>query len=72
MNLTKSIVSVATAPARVGLAAADASLSVASAAVGVAKRALGEQRGCRHQRDDVHAGDRRRDRPGQSTGQAAR
>src|ERR1700744_865528 len=42
MNLAKSIVSAATAPARVGLAAADASLSVASVAVGVAKRALGE------------------------------
>ena len=42
MNLTRSIVSAATAPARVGLAAADASLSIASAAVGVAKRAVGE------------------------------
>jgi len=42
MSLARNIVSAATAPARVGLAAADAGLGVASAAVGVAKRALGE------------------------------
>ena len=42
MNLARNIVSAATAPARVGLAAADASLTVASTAVGVAKRALGD------------------------------
>jgi len=42
MNFAKGIVSAATAPARVGLAAADASLNLASAAVGVAKRALGD------------------------------
>src|SRR6516162_11848695 len=41
MNFAKGIVSLATAPARVGLAAADAGLNVASAAVGVAKRAVG-------------------------------
>ena len=45
MNFAKGIVSLATAPARVGLAAADASLNVASAAVGVAKRALGDSGG---------------------------
>src|SRR4051794_19584471 len=42
MNFAKGIASLATAPARVGLAAADASLNVATAAVGVAKRALGD------------------------------
>ena len=42
MNLAKSIVSAATAPARVGLAAAEGSLTVATAAVSVARRALGE------------------------------
>ena len=41
MDFAKGIVSLATAPARVGLAAADAGLNVASAAVGVAKRAVG-------------------------------
>ena len=42
MNLARNIVSAATAPARVGLAAVDASLAVASAAVGVAKRAVSD------------------------------
>ena len=41
MNFAKGIVSLATAPARLGLAAADASLNIASVAVGVAQRALG-------------------------------
>ena len=45
MNLAKGIVSLATAPARAGLAAADASLNVAATAVGVAKRALGDAGG---------------------------
>src|SRR5580658_3130485 len=42
MNLAKSMVAAATAPARVGLAAAEASLNLASVAVGVAKRSLGD------------------------------
>jgi hypothetical protein len=42
MDFARSMVSVATAPARVGLAAAEASLNLASVAVGVAKRSLGD------------------------------
>ena len=42
MNLGKSLASIATAPARIGLAAADAGLSVAASALGVAHRTLGE------------------------------
>jgi len=42
MNLGKSLVSIATAPAQVGLAAADAGLNVAASAVGLARRTFGE------------------------------
>ena len=42
MNLGKSLATLATAPARVGLAAADAGLGVAASAVGLAKRAVAE------------------------------
>ncbi|HZE14563.1 MAG TPA: hypothetical protein VE197_01990, partial [Mycobacterium sp.] len=42
MNLGKSLVALATAPARVGLAAADAGLDVAATAVGLAKRTIAE------------------------------
>jgi len=42
MNLGKSLVSLATAPVRVGLAAADAGLGVATSALGLAHRTLGE------------------------------
>ena len=42
MNLGKSLVTLATAPVRVGLAAADAGIEVAASAVGLAKRTVGE------------------------------
>ncbi|PQM48639.1 DNA-3-methyladenine glycosylase 1 [Mycobacterium talmoniae] len=42
MDLGKNLVAVATAPARIGLAAADAGLDVASTALGLVKRSLGE------------------------------
>ena len=45
MNLAKSMAAVATAPARVGLAAAEASLNLAGVAVDVAKRSLGDSAG---------------------------
>src|SRR5262249_9469437 len=44
MDLRKSIVSLATAPARVGLATAEASLNFASVGVRLAKQALGDGR----------------------------
>ncbi|MDT5220334.1 MAG: hypothetical protein QOF15_2439, partial [Mycobacterium sp.] len=47
MNLGKTLVAIATAPARTGLAAAEASLNLAGAAVGVAKQALGDASGPR-------------------------
>ena len=45
MNLAKSVVAAATAPARIGLAAAEAGLNLAGVAVGVAKRSLGDSTG---------------------------
>ncbi len=42
MSFGKSLATLATAPARVGLAAADAGLGVAASAVGLAKRAVAE------------------------------
>ncbi|MDT5226550.1 MAG: hypothetical protein QOH94_343, partial [Mycobacterium sp.] len=42
MNLGKSLMSLATAPARVGLAAADAGVGIATSALGIAHRSLGE------------------------------
>ena len=42
MNLGKSLVSLATAPVRVGLAAADAGVGLATSALGMAHRTLGE------------------------------
>jgi hypothetical protein len=42
MNLGKSIVALATAPARIGIAATEASLNLATAGVGLAKQALGD------------------------------
>ena len=42
MNLGKSIVALATAPARIGLAATEASLNLASAGLGLAKQTLGD------------------------------
>ena len=42
MNLAKALVDLATAPARVGLAAADAGLLVAEAAIEFAKSNLGD------------------------------
>jgi hypothetical protein len=42
MNLGRSLVSIATAPVRVGLAAADAGLGVATSALGLANKTLAE------------------------------
>ena len=42
MNLGKSIVALATAPARIGLVATEASLNLATAGLGLAKQTLGE------------------------------
>ena len=42
MNLGKTLVDLATAPARIGLAVADAGLTVATGALGMAKASLGE------------------------------
>ena len=42
MNLGKSLATLATAPARVGLTAIDAGLDVAASAIGLAKRTIGE------------------------------
>jgi|SRR5271166_2000829 len=42
MNVGKSIVALATAPARIGIAATEASLNLATAGLGVAKQALGD------------------------------
>ena len=44
MDLARTLVGIATAPARIGLAAADASLDIATTAVSIAKRnALGSE-----------------------------
>src|SRR4051812_37479464 len=42
MNLGKSLMSLATAPVRVGLAAADAGVGIATSALGIAHRSLGD------------------------------
>ena len=42
MNLGKTLVDLATAPARIGLAVADAGLGMATGALGMAQRALGD------------------------------
>lgn len=42
MNLGKTVVGLATAPVRIGLAATETGLDVANGALGLAKRTLGE------------------------------
>ena len=56
MNLGKSIVALATTPARIGLAATEASLNLATAGLGLAKQTLGEGGGV--ERDGQHVGHR--------------